>query len=213
MEIGVLLISAFVVALSGALMPGPLLTATIAASARHGFKAGPWIIFGHGLLELVLIVALVLGLSQILQIDLVTKGIAILGGTVLLYLGYTMCRDALTGRVAWQEISTAETQTDKGLHPVITGVIVTAVNPFWSVWWMTIGLGYLMLSLKNGLIGLTAFFCGHISADLLWYSAVAAVVAGGKKFIKPRVYQGVIIICGVFMFLFGAYFITHGLTG
>lgn len=211
MEIGVLLTSAFVIALSGALMPGPLLTATIAASVQHGFKAGPLIVLGHGLLELLLIIALVLGLSQIMQISLVSKGIALLGGSVLLYLGYTMCRDAIKGTISLDGVDTSETGADKGMHPVATGIIVSLVNPFWSIWWATIGLSYLMVALKHGMVGLTVFFTGHISADFLWYSAVAAVVAGGKKFIKPRVYQGVIIVCGFFMFLFGLYFIIHGL--
>ncbi|MGI6434721.1 MAG: LysE family transporter [Syntrophomonadaceae bacterium] len=211
MEIALLLTSAFVIGLSGAIMPGPLLTATIASSAQHGFKAGPLMVLGHGLLELLLIIALVFGLSQIVQIGLVSKGIALLGGSVLLYLGYIMCRDAISGRVSWDGVHLSEAGRDKGLHPIAAGIIISLVNPFWSLWWMTIGLSYLMIALKHGIVGLTAFFTGHIGADLLWYSAIAAVVAGGKRFIKPRVYQGVIILCGLFMLLFGSYFIIHGL--
>jgi threonine/homoserine/homoserine lactone efflux protein len=41
----------FALALSGVLLPGPLLTVTISESARRGFKAGPLLITGHGLLE------------------------------------------------------------------------------------------------------------------------------------------------------------------
>lgn len=211
MEIALLFTSAFVIGLSGAIMPGPLLTATIAASAQHGFKAGPLIVLGHGLLELLLIIALVFGLSQIVQIGLVGKGIALLGGSVLVYLGYIMCRDVICGRVSWDGVRISEPEQDKRLRPLGMGIVISLVNPFWSIWWMTIGLGNLLLAMQYGLTGLTAFFTGHISADFIWYSAIAALVAGGKRFVNPRIYQGVIILCGLFMFLFGGYFIIHGI--
>ncbi len=51
-------VSSFVVALSGALMPGPLLTVTVGEATRRGFWAGPLIILGHGLLELTLVLLL-----------------------------------------------------------------------------------------------------------------------------------------------------------
>jgi hypothetical protein len=50
--------SSFVIALSGALMPGPLLTATISECSQRGFIAGPLLITGHAILELVLVIAL-----------------------------------------------------------------------------------------------------------------------------------------------------------
>ena len=71
MEIALVTIfcTSFVLALSGALMPGPLLTVTVSESSRRGMSTGPLMIFGHGLLELALIVALVSGLAPILARD------------------------------------------------------------------------------------------------------------------------------------------------
>ncbi len=54
----------FMLALSGVLMPGPLLTIAIGESLRRGFVTGPLLILGHGLLELALILTIVDGLRN-----------------------------------------------------------------------------------------------------------------------------------------------------
>jgi threonine/homoserine/homoserine lactone efflux protein len=206
MDITALFITAFLVGLSGALMPGPLLTVTIAESARRGFKAGPLIVLGHALLELALILALLAGLSIYLKQTMVTNIISIVGGAFLIFIGLNMVMDAWKGRV------TLHRKEDSGIkgvnmHPVIAGILVSLSNPFWSVWWATIGLTYLTMALKSGGLGVASFFTGHIMADLLWYSLVAAAIAGGRKFINQQVYQIVIALCGIFLIGLGGYFI------
>ena len=62
------------------------------------------------------------------------------------------------------------------------------------------------MALKSGVMGLPRFQ-RHIMADLLWYSLVAAAIAGGRRFIKPQVYQGIIMLCGLFLIGLGGYFI------
>ena len=57
----VLFFSSFVVALSGALMPGPLLAVTLGNSPHYGWKFGPLAILGHGILELGLVSLVFLG--------------------------------------------------------------------------------------------------------------------------------------------------------
>jgi len=205
--ISALFITAFLVGLSGAMMPGPLLTVTIVESARRGFIAGPLIILGHALLELTLIFALTAGLSVFLSRTSVNSAIALFGGLFLLYLGFTMSRDAVRGTAALSAFDPDDAGLEKGLHPVLAGAVISLANPYWSIWWATIGLTYLTISLELGTVGLASFFSGHILADLAWYTMVAAVVAGGRKFISPLVYKYVIIVCGIFLLVLGAYFI------
>jgi threonine/homoserine/homoserine lactone efflux protein len=206
MDITALFITAFLVGLSGAMMPGPLLTVTIAESARRGFKAGPFIVLGHAILELALIIALLAGLSLYLQKPVVTMVISVVGGAFLLFMGFNMIKDVLQGRVS---LESNENNFDKGInmHPIMAGILVSVSNPFWSVWWATIGLTYLTLALKSGAMGITSFFSGHIMADLLWYSLIAAAIAGGRHFLKQQVYQAIIMLCGLFLIGLGGYFI------
>ena len=55
--------SSFIIALSGALMPGPLLTFTVSESPQRGAITGPLVILGHGILELALVLALLSGMA------------------------------------------------------------------------------------------------------------------------------------------------------
>ena len=74
------------------MMPGPLLTATISESSQRGFVAGPLLIAGHGILEIMLLAALVLGLAPFLQRNDVFAVVAIAGGVILLWMAAAMFR-------------------------------------------------------------------------------------------------------------------------
>ncbi len=210
MSVTALFITAFMVGLSGAMMPGPLLTAAIAESAQRGFWAGPLIVLGHAILELVLILALLAGLSVFITKSSVGLVISLVGGAFLLYLGFTMVRDTLAGRVAIETTAGSENPAQL-MHPVTAGIFISLSNPFWIIWWATIGLSYLTLAMKNGPLGIAAFYSGHISADLMWYSMISGLVAGGKRFINQKVYTIILLICGLFLIGLGVYFIYSGL--
>ncbi len=211
MSVTALFITAFMVGLSGAMMPGPLLTAAIAISAQRGFWAGPLIVLGHAILEFLLILALLAGLSAVITKTAVSMTISLVGGVFLLYLGFTMLRDTLAGRVSIEAASVAE-NAGQLMHPVPVGIFVSLSNPFWIIWWATIGLSYLTLAMKNGPIGIAAFYSGHISADLLWYSIISGLVAGGKRFINQKFYNLILALCGLFLIGLGIYFIYSGLA-
>lgn len=206
MQVTALFITAFLVGLSGAMMPGPLLTLTIAESARRGFIAGPLIILGHAILELLLIFVLLGGLSEYFHRADVTNIIALVGGSFLIYLGITMVRDTLAGNVTLDKLDKAEVKQIR-FHPIIAGALVSLSNPYWSLWWATIGLSYLTLALRSGIPGIASFFSGHIMADLAWYSLVALAISAGQRFISQRIYAAILVFCGLFLLGLGTYFI------
>jgi len=197
-------VSSFVIALSGALMPGPLLSATISESSQRGFVAGPLMIAGHGLLELFLVTILILGLAPFFQLPAVFVVSAIAGSAILLWMAVGMLR-SLPGL----SLNVAPRQGRLN-HPVFSGIVMSVSNPYWIIWWATIGIGYILYSRQFGMWGLVFFFTGHILADLVWYSSVAAVVAGGRRFLTDRLYRGLIAICSVFLIAFAGYFAYAG---
>jgi len=211
MDVGALFITAFVVGLSGAMMPGPLLTTAIAESIRRGFWAGPQIVLGHAILELALVLALLGGLASFLVRSDVTMIIAFLGGAFLIFMGFTMSRDAIGGRISLEDIQSSGYREIR-IHPVVAGITVSFANPFWHFWWATVGLSYITMAMKSGTIGMASFYSGHILADLAWYSLVALAVTGGRKFISQSVYNFILAACGIFLLGLGFYFIYSGLA-
>lgn len=190
-----LFLTALVVGFSGAMMPGPLLVLDIKESVRLGFFAGPLLILGHAVLELTLIVAIMLGFGRLLNRDRVKGGIGLAGGAVLLWMAWGMLRDASTLALP----GAAADAGGPGLPPVLAGALISLSNPYWSVWWASIGLTYLTRAQEIPRCGVGLFFTGHILADLLWYSAISAAVAGGRSLLSAGLYRGLIVICGLFL--------------
>jgi len=197
--------TSFILGLSGAMMPGPLLAVAVRESARLGFRAGPLIVLGHAVLELLLVFLLVMGLASLLGMPEVRITIGIVGGVFLLYLGWGMTRDALRGNITLD--LDGRGAAGGGMHPVLAGALISLSNPYWSMWWATVGLWYIRQAQSGGVPAVTAFYSGHILADLAWYSLVAAAVAGGRRFITQRLYNGVLVVCGLFVLGMGVYFV------
>jgi len=199
--------TAFVVALSGAMMPGPLLAITISETARRGFWAGPQLMLGHAILELALIAALAAGLSKFIDNELVMAIVSLLGGAILLGMG------SLAVRKVWQKVKlpTASSERGGGKTLVLSGILVSLSNPYWLIWWITLGMAYLLWSLNLGIAGVASFFTGHILADLAWYALVAFIIATGRKIMNDTVYRVILLVCGLALLALGGYFITSGI--
>lgn len=197
--------TAFVIGFSGAMMPGPLLTLTISESAKRGAWAGPILIVGHMLLELALVLLILFGLAPLLSDQAVISSIGIIGGLVMAWMGIGMLRRC-------RSLSLTEVRAGKatGMHPVIAGAVMSVANPYWTLWWATIGLTYVLAGLTFGAPGLIVFFVGHVSSDFVWYTIVSVAVAHGSRAMSDRVYRSVIGLCGVAIILFGVFFASSG---
>jgi len=209
-EIFGLFVTAFIVGLSGAMMPGPLLTININESLRRGFWAGPLLILGHALLETVLVVVILLGLGKVLTNSYVSGAIGLLGGVMLIYFGFTMAKDAASKKISLDLTGSAAIPQKPG-RLMLNGALVSLANPYWSLWWATIGLSYLTKSLIVGVFGVGAFLLGHLLADFSWYGFISYIIARGRRHLKQTVYLLIIFICGIFLVLLGAKFIGDGL--
>jgi len=196
--------SSFLIALSGALMPGPLLTVTVSESSRRGAIAGPLMIFGHGILELSLITALLLGLAPLLQRNDVFVFISLVGGSILLWMAFSMFKSLPELRLK------LAVEDEKSRNLVLTGILFSLANPYWIIWWASIGLGYILHSVKFGIMGIAAFFLGHILADLAWYALISFGVARGRRFFSDTFYRRLIGGCATFLVIFSCYFFYSG---
>ncbi len=200
-------VGAFVVGLSGAMAPGPVLTVTISESLKRGFKAGPLIVLGHAILEIILLILIAAGLGPLFQHPVTTTVVLWAGGLVLLWMGGRML---MTNRRMTEEALNVQA-ADSAYGPIVAGIVLSVSNPFWIIWWVTVGMGFVTQSLQFGVIGLLCFYCGHILADLAWYSLVSFSTATGRRLCPPLVYRCVFVLCGIALVGLGVLFIARAL--
>ncbi len=210
MELFLIFFNSFVVGFSGAMMPGPLLAVGIAETPRHGWKTGPVISTGHAIAEVFVVVALSLGLAALAENGVVTAVIGIVGGTALILMGVQMVYEIVRNRVSY-EIAEPEKQSSRKLAG--KGITATLSNPYWFVWWATVGLSFLVKSVKFGWIGPVVFYFGHILSDYVWYSAVSVLLFLGRKVIMGRTLRILIGLCALFLIYLGITFIYDGAAG
>lgn len=197
--------SAFVVALSGALMPGPLLAVTIGHSPRHGWTFGPLAIVGHGLLELGLVSLVFFGAGPILQTGWVQASVGLAGGGILVWMGRGMFAVARKGAAA----SSPDVRPG-AKRAVALGLVTSLSNPYWTLWWATVGLAYLTVAAQKGVPGIAAFFAGHISGDMAWYTLVSVTASRGADLTETTFYRVLMRACAAALVLLGLWFAWYG---
>jgi threonine/homoserine/homoserine lactone efflux protein len=195
----------FVLGLTGAMAPGPLLTVTISESTKRGGHVGPLVVLGHGILEIILLLVIVFGLGGILANRTLYTVFSFFGGIVMIWMSIGIMKGLPT-----YTLNAGEQASGKGLHPIVAGIIVSLSNPYWFIWWLTIGMGYLLFAKGLGWPGILAFFIGHISSDLAWYSFVSYGIHMGRRYVRTRVIKTVLFICSLFLVFFGLFFIFKG---
>jgi threonine/homoserine/homoserine lactone efflux protein len=207
----------FLLSLSGALMPGPLLTYTIARTLRtsdKGWLTGARVIAGHAALECVLIFGLVLGVVGFLRAPAAAKIIGVGGAALLLFMGIGLLRETARGRGI--DLTAGDSRPGEAaggaslagrMDPVVAGALVSMGNPYWWIWWVTVGAAFLLrfdITLARW-PALAAFFLGHELGDLGWYSAVSVLLHLGRRSLPPGLTTGILAVCGVAIIGFGAW--------
>ncbi|HHX74291.1 MAG TPA: LysE family transporter [Firmicutes bacterium] len=201
-------LSAFFIGFSGAMMPGPLLGVAIDGSLKKGWTAGPIIIVGHGILEFILIIFMTFGLKDFFAKPAVAGLIGLFGGAFLAWMGFGMLKSGINKSVSLENPEAGGRAGTRNL--ALAGVIVSATNPYFILWWATTGMESVRRSYTLGLLGVCIFFCGHILADFVWYTAVTTAFSRGRKIITDAVYHWIIILLGVFLLAFSLYFLLNG---
>ena len=204
--------TSFLVGLSGALIPGPLLALDIRESAHGGFWAGPYIATGHSILELLVVILLAVGFLQVTEQGPTFTIIALLGGVFLVWMGWNMVRSRAQGLPSIP----GDPRRSGHYHPVrpmLGGALFSATNPFWSLWWVTVGASFMAetKSLGLGTAGIAAFYLGHILSDYSWFSLVSFAVASGRRIMNEAFYKGMALVSGLFLWGLGCFFMVKGL--
>ncbi len=207
MGLAAIFAGSFVLGLSGAMMPGSLLVVNINETSRHGIRGGVMAVTGHALLELVVVAGCAFGLGAVLADRRVAGTIGLVGSAVLAWMAYGIVQNVRRGRVS---LDSDESREASPFGPLAAGCLATLSNPYWTLWWASVGAAYVALALRSGAAAVGAFYVGHVGSDYAWYLLVSLAVARGRRLISDRLYRGVLLMCGVFLVALAVYF---GWTG
>jgi threonine/homoserine/homoserine lactone efflux protein len=202
-EVFQFLFTALVISLSGVMAPGPVTAAALAAGTRRR-HAGALIAVGHGIVEFPLMFLILAGIGVVLRWRGVQIGIGLIGGAFLVLMGVGMLRDVLKGPAA---ANAAKPAAGAPIHgPVWTGVILTGGNPYFLLWWATVGLALAMRARDLGALAFVLFAIVHWLCDLVWLEALSLASFNGSRLLGGRVQRIVLSICAAAMLFFGGMF-------
>jgi threonine/homoserine/homoserine lactone efflux protein len=194
------LASVAVISLSGVMMPGPAFAVTVAKSYESRF-AGIKVAVGHALVEIPLMLLIYFGFARFFYQVTAQIVLYLVGGGVLVWMGIGMFR-------ARRRL--VEGGRDLPYNAVVAGVVTTAVNPFFILWWLVLGSMLIMKSLAFGLIGFALLITVHLLCDFGWLSFVSNLVYRTKSFWKGKSKEGLFIACSWLLIGFGGWFLVSG---
>ena len=181
-------------------MPGPV-TAVAIVKGQNSSKAGILVALGHGAVEIPLIIAIALGLSKFFQLPAWKIAIGLIGGAVLVWMGFGMIRDRK---------ALGEGRKDVPYGSFQAGVITTTSNPYFFLWWATVGAVLITKSLAWGIMGVILLTIVHWSVDLGWVWLLSYMSHRGKSIMSPKVQSAVFAVCGMVLVVFGLFFLFDG---
>ena len=189
-----------IISASGVMSPGPLFAANVMYGLREGKISGLKMAIGHTIVEFPLILFLGIGFFSIENMPEIRIVITILGAIGL--FGFA----ALQIRSVIKKEFSIETNSKQG--PLVAGILLSALNPFFIIWWLTIGLVLISKSIEGfGLIGIVVLFLFHIWMDYVWLFTIAAFSSKAKNYLSKRNFKIIIVGLSLILIYFGIDFL------
>ncbi len=188
--------------LSGVMAPGPMFAVTLAKSLKSPW-AGLLVSLGHAVIEVPLILLIYFGLARFFENEILSLVLAVLGGAMIIYMGVGLFRSRQ---------AMAREGKDTPYNAFVAGILMSGLNPFFLVWWVTVG-GLLLQQFLGavGTWGLPFFIIVHWMCDFVWLTLVSVSIYKTRSFWSVRVQEWVFIALGLALSYFGGQFIANGL--
>jgi len=188
-----------IISVSGVMSPGPLFAANVAYGTRSGWKAGIKMAYGHTLVELPLVILLGIGAISLGVLPQFREYISILGAISLFAFAGLQIRTTYKGSFL---------QSSPKYGPFFMGVLLSALNPFFLIWWFTIGFKLISDSLVlYSFIGIGIMFGFHIWMDYAWLGTVGFLSKRGKNILSTKNYKIFMIALSGILVYFGISFL------
>ena len=190
-----------IISASGVMSPGPLFAANITYGLKQGTKAGIKIAIGHSIVELPLVILLGIGIFSLEIFPEFKTIISILGAITLFVFAFMQIKSIL------KKNKKSETKLKQG--PIITGVLLSVLNPFFIIWWLTIGLKLISDAMAIwAFVGILIVFVLHVWMDFVWLGSTAFLISKSKKIISNTNYKIIMLALSSILIYFGITFLT-----
>ena len=194
-----------IISASGVMSPGPLFAANITYGLREGVKSGIKIAIGHSIVELPLVILLGIGVFS-LEIFPEFRTIISIFGAITLFVFAGIQIKTILGKN--KNISIKPKQ-----GPIVTGILLSALNPFFIVWWLTIGFKLISdAMLIWAFAGILIVFVFHIWMDFAWLGITAFLASKSRKIISNRNYKIMILVLSLTLIYFGITFLMDAIS-
>lgn len=191
-----------ITSLSGVMMPGPMFTVTIAKSMKSPW-AGVLVSLGHAVIEVPLILLVYFGLGQFFQNEVVKLILSVAGGAMIVWMGIDLFR---------VRRKLAKEGKDTSYNAFVAGILMSGLNPFFLVWWATVGSLLLMSFIDAvGAWGMPFFIIVHWLCDLVWLSIVSFAIFKTHRFWGEKVQEWIFIFLSLALLYFGLQFFIKGI--
>ena len=187
---------------SGVMSPGPLFSANIIYGLKEGKIAGLKIAVGHTIVEFPLIILLGTGIITSNIFPEFRVLIAVIGALGLFAFA------GLQIKSIFQKNFQKNIKPSRG--PILAGIFLSALNPFFIIWWLTVGLKLITESIELwGFLGIIILFLFHIWMDYVWLYIVAFFASKSRNFLSNRNYKILVISLAIVIIYFGLRFLTE----
>jgi threonine/homoserine/homoserine lactone efflux protein len=204
MDIFSFAITIIIVTASGALAPGPLFFATISQGSKYGAETGLIFSIAHTVVEFSLIMLFALGLLTVASEPIVKTFIGIISGIVLIAFGVFQIRNLFVSNS--EEVKKLKSSYK---HLFLMGIVFTGLNPYFILWWLTVGGQLIIIALEfAALIGVIFMFLCHVWMDYVWLTGVAYFSKKGTNIVGLKWYKPLMIIFGLILIYFGFSFLV-----
>ena len=193
-------VTVIIISASGVMAPGPLFAANIAYGLQGGGKAGIKMAVGHTIVELPLVILLGIGVFSFEIFPEFRILISILGAITLFVFAGIQIKTTLQMK---------ETTFNLKHNAVLTGITLSALNPFFIIWWLSVGFKLISdAMLIWAFVGIIIVFLLHIWMDFVWLYSVACLAAKSSKILSNKNYKILMMGLSAMVIYFGISFIT-----
>jgi len=200
-------VTVVILSISGALAPGPLFFVTISHGIKSGTKSGILFSIAHSLIEFTLVMLLALGLLSVANEPAAMLIVGVAGGVALIVFGAMQIRGSFSYKP--EETKTGQEATR---NLFLIGLALTGLNPYFIVWWLTIGATLIFISLEfAGLAGVVFMYVCHVWVDYAWLILVSALAKRGAKILQFKWYRILMAVFGLVLIYFGFSFLIDSL--